>query len=294
MAQLEASTDCEAAYTAIPQDAILDLLDPESPLDRRQQALEHYTRLAGMTACPEFGYTLAQLYRHGPDMPGNLVERDVERAEPLIRAMAEAGYLPAYADLAEMEMRHESYRKAMQWTQVYLHFVRTVEQPLRAADSAQFHRSAYNGHLLARAEVVWRWQKPALARKYVREDLNAYLAGDGKGVSRRIRERMEGVHARVSAQDGPDLRMVSDIGDCSLFQRDRIGAATASWIAEVLPSGALGRVVLENFVPSPGAADRLLRECVVRYRFAPFDGEQSRTVRLSVMYGSTEGASYRR
>lgn len=293
-AQVETGVDCEAAYADIPHDAILDLLDPAAAEDRRSSALAHYQRLAGITECPEFGYTLAQLYRNGPDLPGNPLERDTPKARQLLLAMAEDGYLPAYADLAEMQMRAGAYREAMQWTQVYLHFVRKVQQPLLDPDGAQFSRAAYNGHLLYRAEVVWGWQRPALPRRRVNEDLNAYLAAHGKQVEQRMRERLAGKHVRNSAQDGPGLRVLTDAGDCRLHVRDRVGAATASWIVEVLPSGEMGRVVLENFIPSVSTAERLRQECLVRYSFAPFEGGQSRTLRRSVQFGSTEGASARR
>lgn len=287
------SVNCEALYQEIPHGRILDLLDSVAPPEHRASVLEAYERLSEVKGCPEFGYTLGQLYRHGDDLPGNLVARDIERAEPLIRAMAEDGYLPAYADLAEMEMRHGSYRKAMQWTQVYLHFARTLRQPVDA-DDAQFHRSVYNGHLLTRAEVVWGWQRPAVPRKRIREDFNAYLAGDGKLVGQRMRERMEGRHIRLSAQDGPGLRLKSGVGDCRLLIKDRIGAATASWIVEVLPSGQTNRVLLENFVPTVAAVDRLRQECLTRYRFEPFEGDQARSIRISVAFGSSEGAAIRR
>ncbi len=290
----ETGADCELAYASLPQGAILDLLDPDAPRERRDAALQGYQRLAAMPQCPEFGYTLGLLHRHGPDLPGNLLPRDIQKARTWIRAMAEDGYLPAYADLAEMDMRNEAYRESMQWTQVYLHFVQNVQRPLADADTAQFQRSGYNGHLLTRAEVVWRWQKPSVPRKRVNEDLNAYLDAHGEAVGQRMRHRFEGRLARTSAQDGPNLRVRTGIGDCRLHERDRIGAATASWIVEVLPSGQTGRVVLENFVPSVAAADRLRSECLSRYVFEPFEGDEPRTIRLSLVYGSSEGASFRR
>ncbi len=289
-----ADADCEAAYAAIPHDAILDLLDPAAAEDRRARALADYERLASIAGCPEFGYTLAQLYRNGEDLPGNLVERDTAKARALLLAMAEDGYLPAYADLAEMQMRAGDYREAMQWTQVYLYFVKTVRAPLLNPDDAQFNRAAYNGHLLNRAEVVWRWQRPAVPRRRVHEDLAAYLSANGKRVEQRMRERIAGRDARDSAQDGPGVRELTNPGECRLDVRDRVGAATASWIVEVLPSGEMGRVVLENFIPSISAVERIWEKCMVRYSFAPFEGERSRTKRLSVQFGSPEGASARR
>lgn len=290
---IDGVVDCGEAYAAIPEGSILDLLDPDAPDDRRALALEHYQRLSTIKSCPEFGYTLGQLYRHGPDLPGNPLPRDIPKAHELIRAMAEAGYLPAYADLAEMVMRHGDPREAMKWTQVYLYFVRTVQPPLMNPGKAQFHRSAYNGHLLNRAEVVWTWQKPAVPRKRVVEDLNEYLGQHGTRVARLMRERLQGQHGSAASQEGRFPRVLKGADDCRITPIDRIGAATVSWIVEVLPSGEMGRVVLENFVPKAAVADKL-GQCLQMFEFEAFDGTRPATVRIPLMYGSPEGASFRR
>ncbi|TWT23230.1 hypothetical protein FQY83_00810 [Luteimonas marina] len=285
---------CEEAYAALPAGTILDLLDPDAPPERRTRALEGYERLADMRECPEFGYTLGQLYRHGSELPRNLVQQqDIPRAKELIQAMAMDGYLPAFADLAEMVMRHGEHREAMLWTQVYLHFSRTVLRPELDADRAHFMRTAYNGHLLTRAETVWRWQKPAVPRKRVAEDLNAWLSEHGASVRKRMIERYQGSDRRASAQEGPLPRVRAKAEDCRLNLDPRLGAATGSWIVEVLPSGQTGRVLLENFVPRAAFVETL-RPCLADYRFEPLAGETPATLRISLLYGSPEGAAIRR
>ncbi|MGH8072573.1 MAG: hypothetical protein ACREO4_00680 [Lysobacter sp.] len=288
---LDPSVDtCSEAYAALPHGSILDLLDPDAPSDRRSSALEAYERLAGLEACPEFGYTLGLLYRHGPYLPGNLVPQDLEKARGLILAMAEDGYLPAYADLAEMEMRHANAREAMKWTQVYLYFTRTVRNDYLEAGDMQYQRSAYNGNLLARVEAIWRWKRPP--RRLVREDLAAYLADHGVEVARRMKAREEGMHRRASGTDLAPAQLANDPDPCYV-DLDDVGAASAAWIVEVLPSGKTGRVVLENFVPHIDAADAI-RTCLLQRQFAAFDGAQSVTTRVHFVVGSTEGASLRR
>ncbi len=289
----DVAVDCEATYRSIPATSILDLLDPEAPAARRTEALGQYERLAAISECPQFGYTLGLLYRHGPDLPGNLLPRDIPRAQRFIRAMAENGYLPAYADLAEMVMRHGDHREQMKWTQVYLNFVEKAQRPLmKDGREIQFHRSAYNAHLLRRAEVVWRWQKRLPARRVVREDLNEYLTQQESRVLPLLQAREAGTFRRVSAQDaGVSVR--KGIEDCYPDVDLRTGAATAAFIVEVLPSGRTGRVVLENFVPTALVADKL-KECVAMYEFEPFDGDRPRTLRVLVLYGSPEGTSIRR
>ena len=285
---------CDTAYAALPQGAILDLLDPAAPAERRQAALSGYQQLATMRECPEFGYTIGQLYRHGEYLPGNLLPQDLDRARALILPMAESGYLPAYADLAEMEMRHAQARAAMKWTQLYLHYVEKLVIPtLDNANDARFQRSAYNGNLLARTELIWRYARPSLPRKLVREDFHAYLDEHGKQVEQRIRERQMGNNLRASAQDGGPTYITSNNSDCAVNGIDRIGAAAAAWIVEVQPSGKVGRVVLENFVPKPAVADTLAT-CLAGYRFAPFEGSASATIRVSMVMGSPEGAAISR
>lgn len=286
---------CEAAYAELPPGTILDLLDPEAPADRRAGALAAYQRLATLEQCPEFGYTLGLLYRHGRYLPGNLLEQDVAKARELIRPMAEDGYLPAFADLAEMEMRHANGREAMKWTQVYLHFVQDVQADyIDDAEAAHYQQSAYNSHLLRRTGFVWReLTRPRLPRELIDEDLDAYLAEHGEHVERRMRERMEGPHQRVSAQDGGPVRVISPAETCYLNAIEGIGSASASWIVEVMPSGETGRIVLENFVPNPEIA-REMRGCLSRYVFVPFEGTRPATVRISMVMGSTGGRSLRR
>lgn len=284
---------CEVAYAALPPGTILDLLDPAAPGERRQAALAAYQNLATLRDCPEFGYTLGQLYRHGEYLPGNLLAQDIEKARTLILPMAESGYLPAFADLAEMEMRHANAREAMKWTQVYLHFVDEVLAPDLDPDDAHYQYSAYNGNLLNRVELIWRYARPFLPRKLVKEDLNAYLEAHGRDVGERMRERRHGLHLRTSAQDGGPVRITSRADTCYVNAIDRIGAASATWIVEVLPSGRPGRVMLENFVPKAEVADAM-RACLDRYVFQPFEGQAPATIRIPMTMGSTEGAAISR
>ena len=101
---------------------IMDAYDPAAPLQRREAAL---AAMRSSTQCAYHAFSLGQLYRHGPDLPGNLVARDLDRARSLILAYAESGYINAYADLAELELKAGNARDAMKWTQVYLSLLKT-------------------------------------------------------------------------------------------------------------------------------------------------------------------------
>jgi hypothetical protein len=230
------------------------------------------------------------LYRHGEYLPGNLLPQDLEKARALILPMAESGYLPAFADMAEMEMRHANAREAMKWTQIYLYFVDKVRMPtLDNADDASFERSAYNGNLLARSALIWQHALPTLPGKLVRQDLDAYLVEHGAVIEQLMRARQAGEGRRASAQDGGATHVTGTGERCYVSAIDRIGAGSAAWIVEVLPSGKTGRIVLENFVPKSSVADELAT-CLAGYHFATFDGNTPATIRVSIVMGSTEGA----
>lgn len=284
---------CAEADASMPQGARLDLFDPDAPADRRQAALAAYQRVATLEACPHFGYALGLLYRHGPYLPGNLLPQDLPKARALIEPMAIAGDLTAFADMAEMEMRHANAREAMLWTQLYLHYVKTVARDFaRDADHRRFMDSAYNSNLLARTEMVWSWARPKLSRDLIREDLNAWLAAH-RGVAARMRERMRDSHARVSGGGAPGLTVKSTPDSCYVTLPSGIGAISATWLLEVLPSGEVGRVVLENFVPKAGLAWQM-RHCLADYQFNPFPGTEPQTARVPMVVGSPEGRSLRR
>jgi hypothetical protein len=73
----------------------------------------------------------------------------------------------------------------------------------------------------------------------------------------------------------------------------RIGAATASYLLEVQPSGHITRILAENFVPNIDTAE-YLKACLRDYVFSPYEGQRPLMTRISITYGSTEGASLRR
>ena len=90
------------------------------------------------------------------------------------------------------------------------------------------------------------------------------------------------------------MRLASNgANDCYVYLPRGIGAASAAWIVEVMPSGQVGRVVLENFVPNVEVAEKM-KTCILRDTYAPFEGTEPVTVRRSMVVGSPEGASLRR
>lgn len=280
-------TTCAEAYGPGYQSSTLDLLDAGTPADRRAAALEGYLRLSALPHCMTDIHTLGQAYRHGPELPGNLVPQDTARARELLLQVAEAGRLSVYADLAEMALRQGDAREAMQWTQVYLYFVKNVEKEFLDKEDARFTSAGYNGNLLLRAERAWRKTRPRLDRKLIEADLSDYVQQSGREVRDRIRTDFTERRERVSEEAGSEVRARS-AGRCEPEGMRGIDAAAVVYIVEVLPSGEIGRVLPESFFPDPVAAEKLAH-CVHTYAFEPFEGEQPRTVRIPVVFGYAPG-----
>lgn len=278
---------CNDAYGPGYRTSVLDLLDPATPADRRAAAVEGYLRASALAHCTGYMHTLGQLYRHGPELPGNLLPQDTAKAHDLLLRSAEAGHMSAYADLAEMALREGDAREAMKWTQVYLYFVKNVEKTFLDRERARFHSAGYNGDLLLRAERAWRKARPRLDRKLIGEDLSGYVTQDREEVAEHIHDRMtktrEGM--TTATQSAPQVKSV---GACKPAGMRGISAAMVVYVVEVLPSGRIGRVLPESFSPDPVVVERLAH-CARVYEYEPFDGERPRIVRIPVMYGYSRG-----
>jgi TPR repeat protein len=259
-------------------------------MPQREAAVQYLTDVAAH--CPLSGYSAGQLYRHGDRLPGNLVARDPAKAQQLIRAAAEAGHLFAYADLAEMALAEGRTREAMQWTQVYLYLVIHHSDGFDPA-SGSFTRSGYNGDLLARALRAWRAAKPRLEQKTMQEDLTDYLRGHEATVVERLRVNETAIMkaGKPTSEETEELRVVAVKGGCEA-DLGSVSSAYAMYLVEVQPSGAVSRVVLENFSPSVETATRL-RKCAQVYQFGSFKGTKPKVGRIPVIYGFSDGASLR-
>jgi hypothetical protein len=283
----ESEPECDADLTDA---SILDAYDTNAAMPQRQRAVQYLIDVA--PRCAVGGYSAGQLYRHGDRLPGNLLARDSEKAQQLIRASAENGYLFAYADLAEMALAEGRTREAMQWTQVYLYFVVHHSEKFDRA-SGSFTRSGYNGDLLARALRAWRAAKPRLEQTLIKDDLNDYLRGHEATVAERLRAH-EAAAIKVGTPTSGEtekLRVVAVKGGCDM-DLGSVSSAYATYLVEVQPSGSVSRVVLENFSPTAEAAMRL-RKCAQVYTFGSFKGSRAQVARIPVIYGFPGGPSLR-
>ena len=102
---------------------LAELLDPSSSDVVRNAAR------AEMLAAADAGNAYAQydagvLYRQGDAHPAKVFPRDLPRARTLLLAAALQGQLSALAKLAEVEFDAGEYAEAMDWAQMYTHYLR--------------------------------------------------------------------------------------------------------------------------------------------------------------------------
>lgn len=261
--------------------SIIDVYDPDAALATRQAALRALLALPEQCDNHDFDYTIGQLFRHGPDLPGNLVARDTSKAAALILAAAEDGHLYAYADLAEMNLKDGLARDAMKWAQVYLYLL-TRHSASFDKGPRDFERRGYNADLLYRVEGAWRRQKPALDRALIGDDLRGYLKGTEATI-------VAGLARKEKYVNGDDLEFPPIKWMKRTCHQDlgRITGAYAMYLLEVQPTGKVSRVVLENFAPDPIAGVRL-RGCV-DVQFEPFAGADAKVGRMPIVYGYSDG-----
>lgn len=272
----------------------IDMFDPE--LDPALKA----KLLKGVEASAEEGclyhhYVWGTLLRFGKDLPGNLLDKDVQKAAPLIEAYAKNGHLIAYSDLAEMALASDDARNAMLWTQVYLYFV------TRHADKAltDFDRRGYNADLLSRAMVAWRNAK--FKKSQIEPMLDEYLARHETTILKGLQDSRSDL--RTSHPTSSQNKLGSDLGEAPDLQvkaRPEVidthlvmSPSYAVFLLEVQPSGVVSRVVAESFAPSPEAA-RKLRPMIMGITFEPFAWHEPQVVRVPVMYGYGDGPSLKK
>lgn len=99
VAELEQSATCpDVRYS------LIDLLDPERPLEAKTIDARTVGVLAAQPGCTYEQYILGSLHRLGPDLPNNPFPKDVAKAEALLESYGLAGNTVAFADLAEIAL----------------------------------------------------------------------------------------------------------------------------------------------------------------------------------------------
>ena len=277
----ECDGDGDDAYS------VIDILDPDAPAAIKARNLDVVKRLAMNPDCMYTRYLLGLLHRHGSDLPGNPVAKDVAVARGLIEEYALAGNVQGFADLAEMALEQKQAREAMQWTQIYLYLVTTQEGTLEG-----FDRSGYNADLLQRAYGAWRGARLPTGKDAIEASFNAYLQPRKAELDARLLEAQEETLRPSDQSGGADqLRIKSQKKFRSFSGPSKPGYAI--YLLEVQPNGKVSRIVVETFAPLPEHA-RYLRPLVEGTTFHPFTGNEPIVARLPMQYGYTDGVKIKK
>jgi hypothetical protein len=104
----------EAAWAAI--------VDHAQPLAKRQQALAQVEANAGELGGMDL-YMLGSIYHSGHHSGGLFDHPDLARAALYLGNAATRGSVPAMGKMAQVAFEQRNYREAMNWAQIYAHYV---------------------------------------------------------------------------------------------------------------------------------------------------------------------------
>lgn len=219
---------------------LVNLLDASKPLAERQEVFAHYKEraLEGQTFEQ---YVVGSLYRSGVQLPGNIVERDLDTARRYISTAAAHGYVNAMAKMAEIELADHHPLETMIWAQLYLHY--TEEK--NASQSNVDANRGYKADLLRRAFEVFDRKDQALMTQHLNafvaahdEDIRAGIkkgsTGSSKMMEKITRLSYDSMTAKFTGRRNDDLAEY-----LVAFAPD--GTAADAWMLDAMPDVALGK-----------------------------------------------------
>jgi len=225
------------------------------------------------SGCADASQVLGNLYRFGSALPGNPLRVDLSLAAKLLEQAGLGGETSAFRDLAELHLASNSPQDAMLPTQVYLW--------LQAHESTHPNQeqpkvTGYDADLLLRAQDAWH--RSAQDDNAIQPVLSAYIGRHGPDM--------------LAARDR--LReLVAHRPSMSLATRPQINpkkfpnkSGYALLRVEALPSGAISRVAIESYGPTPDIAKQLL-PIFAKATVVPFAGEEPRSGKLPVVIAAS-------
>lgn len=277
-----AETTPRCAYSSI------DAFDPDLDAETRLAAVERLQQAAANPGCSNAHYLLGMLYRHGPDLPGNLLSREPSRARELIWRAARSGRLMGYAALAELALEEGEPQEAMRWTQGYLREVR------RQGGTDAFDMQGYNAHLLLRAVKALRKAGLSARTEALDAALREYLEQERRARAEDLAARQESAGGSET-ENGPDgteieLRVKRRPEDGTEIAMQSAGHA--EYLLEVQPDGRVSRIVVQSFMPTWEHAVRL-RPLVAGFEFHPHGGDEAEVARVPVTLGFQDSRGVR-
>ncbi|HEY4146097.1 hypothetical protein [Pinirhizobacter sp.] len=196
--EISASQPHETAWAAI--------VDHDVPLAQRRKALAALEDDAGELG-PADLYVLGSIYHSGRHSGGLVEQTDPVKASLYFGNAATRGSIPAMAKMAELKLATHDYREAMNWAQIYAHYI------LLAAPK----KDASHGYA---AELVKR-----ISSHFgnniddVMRDVDAYVAAHDAQIRAGANEdamfragqpRLENVYLATPGQTLPPLSCIAD------------------------------------------------------------------------------------
>jgi hypothetical protein len=108
------------------------IVDHDVPLEQRHKALAALEGDAGDLG-PADLYVLGSIYHSGRHSGGLLDQVDDTKASLYFGNAATRGSIPAMAKMAELKLASHDYREAMNWAEIYAHYVLSETSPKDAA-----------------------------------------------------------------------------------------------------------------------------------------------------------------
>jgi hypothetical protein len=238
------------------------LLDSSIPLAQRQQALAKIGQEA-QTGDQHDLYVLGSLYHMGQDAPGSLVQQDLVKASLYLGNAATRGSVLAMAKMAEIKLASRQYREAMNWAQIYGHYVMLLPKGDRPHDG-------YAAELVQR--IIDKLGKSAMPE--VMRDVDSFIAAHDADIRSGSDSKLAGtvLHPapRSKAYVTPHGRLALHAGFADYFLSfNPDGSVAKAWLLDAVPDAELGLTLRKYTHEMTVPPARTGSEKTLRYAWMP-------------------------
>ncbi|HMH69360.1 MAG TPA: hypothetical protein VK519_15725 [Pinirhizobacter sp.] len=182
------------------------IVDHDVPLEQRRKALAALEDDAGDLG-PADLYVLGSIYHSGRHSGGLLDQVDPIKASLYFGNAATRGSIPAMAKMAELKLASHEYREAMNWAQIYGHYI-LAEAPKKDASHG------YAAELVKRISLHFGNNTDDVMR-----DVDAYIAAHDAQIRAGAQEdamfraaqvRLDNAYLTTPGQTLPPLSCIAD------------------------------------------------------------------------------------
>jgi TPR repeat protein len=247
------------------------VLDEHVPLAERQQALAQIEREAQSGDQHDL-YVLGSLYRMGQRASGSLVQQDLDKASLYLSNAAMRGSILGMAKMAEIKFATHQYREAMNWAQIYGHYVQLLPKNGRPHDG-------YAAELVQR--VLDKLGKSAMPE--LMHDVDSFIALHDAEIRSGADSEFTGENPhpvpKAKPYVAPDARFAPRAG-------------FVDYLLAFNADGSVANVFLLDAVPDP-ALGLTLRKYATEMTIAPAEGDAGNALRYAWMPVTYDDGRYR-